>query len=85
MPAPLSAYIQVAMRRARYEIIEDGTFFGEIPECEGLWANGPSLEQCRDELQAALEDWIILGLRLGDRLPVIDGIDLNLRLEAAAR
>jgi len=49
----------------------------------GGWAEGDTLEACRDELQEVLEDWIILGLRMGHPLPVIDGIDLNTRKGAA--
>lgn len=73
----LTDYIHAAMKRATYEILEDGTFFGEIPEMEGLWANSKTLEQCREELQSGLEDWILLGLRFGDYIPIVDGIDLN--------
>jgi predicted RNase H-like HicB family nuclease len=71
----LTAYIQAAMRRAHYEMMEDAEpFFGSIPDCPGVWASGASLEACREELQSALEDWIVLGLRLGHTLPVIDGV-----------
>ena len=71
----LTKYIQAAMRRARYEMIEDAKpFYGSIPECPGVWASGRTLEECREELQSVLEDWIVLGLRLGHPLPVIDGI-----------
>ncbi len=71
-------YIRAAMHRAVYEIIEDdGTFFGSIPDCQGVWSNAKTLEACRDELQEVLEGWIILGFRLGHILPVIDGINLT--------
>ena len=74
----LTEYIAAAMHHARYEILpDDGTFYGEIPECQGVWANADTLEACRDELQEVLEDWILLGVRLGHPLPVIDGISLN--------
>lgn len=74
----LTNYIMAAMHRATYEFIEDdSTFFGSIPDCQGVWANAETLEVCRDELQEVLEGWIILGLRLGHTLPVIDGIDLT--------
>lgn len=65
------------MHRAQYEKLEDGTYYGEIPGLQGVWGNAPSLEACRDELQEVLEDWILVGLRLGHPLPVVDGIDLN--------
>jgi predicted RNase H-like HicB family nuclease len=74
----LSEYIKAAMHRAKYEILEeDGTIVGTIPECLGVWANEETLEDCRNELQSVLEDWILV--RIGDRLslPVINGIDLN--------
>jgi predicted RNase H-like HicB family nuclease len=74
----LTDYIRAAMHHARYEILEDdATFYGSIPECVGVWANEPTLEACREELQSALEDWILLGLRLGHTIPVIDDIDVN--------
>lgn len=79
----LTRYITAAMHRATYEILEDGTFYGSIPDCAGVLANSESLEECRDELQEALEGWIALGLKLGHNLPVIEGIDINIRQEVA--
>ncbi len=73
----LVRYIKAAMHRATYEPINDGTYFAEIPGFDGLWANAETLEATRDELEEVLEGWIILGLRLGHTLPVIDGIDVT--------
>jgi predicted RNase H-like HicB family nuclease len=71
-------YIQLAMNRAKYKILEDGgTFYGEIPELQGVYANAATLEACREELQEVLEGWILLGLHLQHPIPVVDGIDLN--------
>ena len=69
-------YIQSAMRLAQYEILEDKQYYGEIPGFDGVWAQAPNLESCREELQSALEDWLILGLRMGHKLPVVNGIQL---------
>ena len=68
----LTEYINGAMRKATYELLEDETFYGEIAQCQGVWANASTLEECREELQDALEGWIILGLRLNHTLPVLD-------------
>lgn len=38
---------------------------------------GDPLEECREELQSTLEDWLLLGLQLGHKLPVVNGINLN--------
>ncbi|MBF2008382.1 MAG: type II toxin-antitoxin system HicB family antitoxin [Chlorogloeopsis fritschii C42_A2020_084] len=79
----LTNYISAAMHKATYELLEDGTFYGEITECKGVWANASTLENCREELQDALEGWITLGLRLGHTLPILDGINLNFSKEVA--
>lgn len=79
----LTEYIRAAMRQAKYEILkDDGTFYGEIPGFNGVYANAPTLEACREELQEVLEGWIVLGLRLGHKLPVVDGIELTIEQEA---
>lgn len=72
----LTEYIHLALRRAKYEILEDGTYYGEIPGFQGVWANAAQLEDCREELRQALEDWIVLGLRMGHDLPVVENIQL---------
>jgi len=79
----LTRFIQAAMNRAKYEILSDGSYYGEIPGFEGVLANADTLEQCREELQEVLEGWIILGLRLGHVLPEVDGIQLKVSGEAA--
>ena len=71
----LTLYIQAAMKKARYEMIEDEQpFYGHIPECPGVWATGETLEACREELQEALENWLALGLRFGQPIPEIDDV-----------
>lgn len=80
----LTDYIQAAMRKAQYEILPDEEgYFGKIPELQGVWANADTLEACREELQEVLEEWIILGLKMGDPIPIVDGIELNIKKEAA--
>jgi predicted RNase H-like HicB family nuclease len=77
MTYPLTAYIEAAMELARYDKLEDGTFAAEIPKLSGVIAFGKTLAQCERELRSTLEDWILVGLRLGHILPKLDGIDLN--------
>ena len=78
----LTEYIQAAMRRARYEILQDDTFYGEIPGFQGVYANAETLEDCREQVREVLEGWIVLGLRLGHPLPAVDGISLAIEMEA---
>jgi predicted RNase H-like HicB family nuclease len=78
----LTEYIRAAMHHATYEILEDdGTFFGRLPDCQGVWANEKTLEACRDDLESALEDWLLVGISLHHQLPIIDGIDINTNYE----
>ena len=79
----LTEYIGAAMHHARYEILPDGTFYGEIPGFRGVYANAATLEICREELQEVLEGWIVRGLRLGHTLPGVDGITLAVERETA--
>ena len=65
----LSDFIRKKLRLARYKLLRDGSYFGEIPGVRGVWANADSLEQCRDELREVFEDWLLLKVRLRERIP----------------
>ena len=44
----LTKYIAAAMHHATYELLpDDGTFYGEIPGFQGVYANVDTLEACR--------------------------------------
>ncbi|MBX7209792.1 MAG: hypothetical protein K1X78_15855 [Verrucomicrobiaceae bacterium] len=73
----LTQYIRAALREAQYELMENGRYFASIPSCEGAWGEGATVEDAREELEGALESWIIVGIRFGHTLPVVAGIDLN--------
>lgn len=73
----LTRYIRQAMSRARYRILEDGSYFGEVPGLGGVWANGRSLERCRAELQEVAEEWLLLKLRDNDPIPKLGRCDLR--------
>jgi predicted RNase H-like HicB family nuclease len=77
MTFPLTAYIEAALEVAHYDKLDDGSFAGEIPKLKGVIAFGRTLRDCEGELRSTLEDWILVGLRLGHKLPVLAGIDLN--------
>ena len=74
----LSDYIGHAMDQAEYDKFEDGSYGGSIPACVGVLAFGETLRECDAELRSTLEDWILMGLKLGHPLPIVGGIDLNM-------
>ena len=73
----LKKYLNIALRHAKYEILQDdGSFYGEIPECNGVYANANSLEECREQLEEVLEEWILFRIHKNLPLPVIEGVEL---------
>jgi predicted RNase H-like HicB family nuclease len=73
----LSDYIALAMAQAAYDKLEDGTFAGRIPACPGVIAFADTLRLCEEELRSTLEDWLLVGLKMGHPLPVIENLNLN--------
>jgi len=73
-------YIQATLKHARYEILpDDGTYYGEIPICNGVYAHANTLEACREEIQEVLEEWILFRVHRNLSLPEIDGIKLSIK------
>ena len=73
----LSDYVELAMEQAEYDKLEDETFAGRIPSCKGVVAFAKTLRECESELRSTLEDWVLVGLKLGHELPVLANLDLN--------
>jgi len=74
----LVQYITAALARARFEEIEDEEpWYGEIPELQGVWATGPTEEECRSRLADALDGWLLVRLRRGLAIPPVGGVRLD--------
>ena len=69
----LTTYIEAAMGLASFDKLEDGSFAGGIKRLPGVIAFAKTLKQCQTELRSTLEDWILVGLRLGHELPRLAG------------
>ena len=68
----LTEYIEAAMSKAKYEIIDDEEpYYGEVPELEGVWATGKTLGECRKNLVEVIDGWLIVRLRGGLHIPPI--------------
>ena len=68
----IAEYIQEALNRAKYELIEDDEpYYGEIPELQGVYATGKTLEDCREQLKDVIEGWILLSIRQGLPIPLL--------------
>ena len=73
----LPNYYEKALQQAQYKRLNDGTWFAEIEGFQGVWGNGLTVEECRQDLLEVLEEWIILKLQDGDPLPIIDGLEIK--------
>ncbi len=75
-------YIETAMRRAHYELIQDEEpFYGEVPELPGVWATGKRLEECREKLAEVVEGWILIRLARGLPIPPLGEAQIVLPAE----
>lgn len=44
-----------------------------------MYANADALEQCREELEEVLEEWLLFRVLRDLPVPVVNGIDLRVR------
>ena len=75
----LNEYIQKALEKAKYKCLEDGSWYAEIDGFQGVWANGRTVEECRNELKEVIEEWLLLKIRDGDPIPSIRGAQIRIR------
>jgi predicted RNase H-like HicB family nuclease len=81
----LTEYVEEALKRAHYEIIDDeDPYYGEIQELKGVWATGKTLEECRENLKDVIEGWILLSLKKGLRIPKLGDYEIKEIREAVA-
>ena len=75
----LLQYIDRAMKKAQYEILnDDKSYYGEIPGFDGVYSNAEDLETCRNLLREILEEWILLRVSKNLPLPEIDGLNIKI-------
>jgi predicted RNase H-like HicB family nuclease len=74
----LTEYIEEALKRAKYEIIDDEEpYYGEVTELKGVYATGKSLEECRKNLLEVIEGWLILSIKKGLPIPKLGKIKIE--------
>jgi predicted RNase H-like HicB family nuclease len=81
----ITEYIEEALRRARYEKIDDDEpYYGEIEELKGVWATGRTLEECRSILKEVVEGWLLISIRKGLPIPKLGEFEIKEIQEAVA-
>lgn len=72
-------YVDAALRTARYEKLEDGTFYGEIPKLRGVLAVGLNLEACRNQIAEVVEEWVLVRVAKGLPVPPLGRIEVRVK------
>lgn len=76
----LTDYLRAALRHAKYDLLsDDGSFYGEIPGFEGVYANSSALESCREQLEEVLEEWVLFRISRNLALPTVDGLKIEIK------
>jgi len=75
----ITAYLDKALARARYEVLEDGTFCATVPGLRGVVALGRGVEECRRQLAEVVEEWILVRVARGLDVPKLGGIAIKVR------
>ncbi len=75
----LTRFLDRALRRAHYRQVDGGTFCATVRGLRGVIATGPSLEACRDELAEVIEEWVLVRVARGLRVPPLDGVTVEVR------
>lgn len=76
----LTDYLSAVLKKAHYELLDEKEgFYGEIPGFQGVLAQGPTLEECRDDLASALEDWLLFRVSRQLPIPIVNGLSLEVK------
>lgn len=73
-------YVEQALRMARYDKLEDGTFCGEVPRLRGVLASGGTLEACREQLAEVVEEWVLVRVAKGLAVPRLGKVGVRVTL-----
>jgi predicted RNase H-like HicB family nuclease len=58
-----SEYIGAALRRAKYESLENGSYMATVDGLRGVIATGETIERYREDLIEVMEEWIAIRLQ----------------------
>ncbi len=70
-------YVDEALRRARYDKLDDGTFCAAVPSLRGVLATGRTLEACREELGEVVEEWVLVRVAQGLSVPPLRSVTVR--------
>ena len=75
----ITNYITVALRRARYQLVDGGHFCATVPGLRGVIATASSVEACRTQLAEVIEAWILVRVARGLSIPALGRTTVRIR------
>jgi predicted RNase H-like HicB family nuclease len=75
----ITRFLDRALRRAQYRQVDGGIFCATVSGLRGVIATGPSLEACRDQLAEVVEEWVLVRVARGLRVPTLDGVTVEVK------
>ncbi len=69
-------YVERGLRRAKYDKLEDGSFVAEVAGLDGVLSAAGTLEECRERLAEVIEEWVLVRVARGLKVPALDGIEV---------
>jgi len=76
-----SEYIQAALKQAKYEILDNGSYVATVEPLPGVIATGKTIEDCREDLIEVIEEWVTIRLQKGLDNPSVDGLTIGVSRE----
>ena len=75
----ISRYLAEALRRARYQVVDGGLYCGTVPGLVGVIASARTLEACREELADVIEEWLLVRVAQGLKIPRLGSAKVQVR------
>jgi predicted RNase H-like HicB family nuclease len=75
----IAKYIDEALHRAQYAVVDAGVFCGTVPGLPGVIATGATLESCRDQLAEVVEEWVLVRVAHGLSVPRLGTVRVQVK------
>ena len=75
----ITTYLDKALRRARYRQVDGGVFCATVQGLQGVIATGRTLEACRDQLAEVVEEWVLVRVARGLRVPPLGSTKVEVK------
>lgn len=72
-------YIAAALRRARYQVVDDRLFAATVPGLRGVIATAATVESCRAQLAEVIEAWVLVRVARGLDVPPLGKMTVRVR------